>query len=97
MRSGFSSQLYLYILNKTWFFSCDRIPKQAIYVPGCSTSQNRVAPVSESVDKQVTDITSSNKPVFKDEIVNFALDYATQVEYDYTSFVNAYNSGVTLY
>ncbi len=53
--------------------------------------------VSESVDKQVTDITSPNKAVFKDEIVNFALDYATQVEYDYTSFVNAYNSGVTLY
>jgi uncharacterized protein (DUF2252 family) len=53
--------------------------------------------VSESVDKQVTDITSGNKAVFKDEIVNFALDYATQVQYDYTSFVNAYNSGVTLY
>ncbi len=45
MRSGFSSQLHLYILNKTWFFSCDRIPKQAIYVPGFSTSQNRVAPI----------------------------------------------------
>ncbi|MEH2252348.1 DUF2252 domain-containing protein [Nostoc sp.] len=53
--------------------------------------------VPYSVDKEVTDITSSNKAVFKDEIVNFALDYATQVEYDYTSFVNAYNSGVTLY
>ncbi|MFN6486635.1 MULTISPECIES: DUF2252 domain-containing protein [unclassified Nostoc] len=53
--------------------------------------------VSESVDKEVTDITSPNKGVFKDEIVNFALNYATQVEYDYTSFVNAYNSGVTLY
>ncbi|MEH1838959.1 MAG: DUF2252 family protein [Nostoc sp.] len=53
--------------------------------------------VPESVDKQVTDITSGNKAVFFDEIVNFALDYATQVEYDYTSFVNAYNSGVTLY
>jgi uncharacterized protein (DUF2252 family) len=53
--------------------------------------------VPYSVDKEVTDITSGNKTVFKDEIVNFALDYATQVEYDYTSFVNAYNSGVTLY
>ncbi|MEH2419705.1 MAG: DUF2252 domain-containing protein [Nostoc sp.] len=53
--------------------------------------------VPYSVDKEVTDITSVNKAVFKDEIVNFALDYATQVEYDYTSFVNAYNSGVTLY
>ncbi|BAZ85981.1 hypothetical protein NIES806_21860 [Dolichospermum compactum NIES-806] len=30
-------------------------------------------------------------------IVNFAVDYATQVEYDYNSFKNAYNSGATLY
>ncbi|WP_181374302.1 hypothetical protein [Nostoc commune] len=44
MRSGFSSQLHPYILNKIWFFSCDRILKQAIYVPDFSTSQNRVAP-----------------------------------------------------
>ncbi|MEH1865035.1 MAG: DUF2252 family protein [Nostoc sp.] len=53
--------------------------------------------VSVSVDKEVTDVIGSNKAVFKNEIVNFALDYATQVEYDYTSFVNAYNQGVTLY
>ncbi|WP_109013401.1 hypothetical protein [Nostoc commune] len=46
MRSGFSSQLHPYILNKIWFFSCDRILKQAIYVPDFSTSQNRVAPVA---------------------------------------------------
>ncbi|WP_181374267.1 hypothetical protein [Nostoc commune] len=45
MRSGFSSQLHPYILNKIWFFSCDRILKQAIYVPDFSTSQNRVAPL----------------------------------------------------
>ncbi|OYD90901.1 hypothetical protein CDG76_29740 [Nostoc sp. 'Peltigera membranacea cyanobiont' 210A] len=44
VRSGFGSQLRPYILNKTWFFSCDRILKQAIYVQGFSTSQNRVAP-----------------------------------------------------
>ena len=50
-----------------------------------------------NVDKEVTDIVSGNKAVFKDEIVNFAVDYATQVEYDYTSFVNAYNQGVVLY
>ena len=50
-----------------------------------------------SVDKEVTDIVSGNKSGFKDEIVNFAVDYATQVEYDYASFVNAYNQGVTLY
>jgi uncharacterized protein (DUF2252 family) len=53
--------------------------------------------VSVSVDKEVTDIVGGNKGLFKDEIVNFAVDYATQVEYDYTSFVNAYNQGVTLY
>ncbi|MFN6563650.1 MAG: DUF2252 domain-containing protein [Nostoc sp. ChiSLP01] len=53
--------------------------------------------VAVSVDKEVTDITSTNKGVFKDEIVNFALDYANQVEYDYASFKDAYNRGVTLY
>jgi uncharacterized protein (DUF2252 family) len=53
--------------------------------------------VPVSVDKEVTDITSGNQSGFKDEIVNFALDYATQVEYDYGSFKDAYNRGVTLY
>ncbi|WP_445632716.1 DUF2252 domain-containing protein [Nostoc sp. DSM 114161] len=53
--------------------------------------------VAASVDKEVTDITSGYKGVFKDEIVNFALDYANQVEYDYASFKDAYNRGVTLY
>jgi uncharacterized protein (DUF2252 family) len=53
--------------------------------------------ISDSVDQEVTDIVSGNQAVFKAEIVNFAVDYATQVEYDYTSFVNAYNQGVTLY
>ncbi|KAF3883942.1 MULTISPECIES: DUF2252 domain-containing protein [Nostocales] len=53
--------------------------------------------VAVSVDKEVTDITSGNKAAFKNEIVNFAVDYATQVDCDYTSFVNAYNQGVPLY
>ncbi|MDZ8237037.1 MAG: DUF2252 domain-containing protein [Nostoc sp. ChiQUE01a] len=53
--------------------------------------------IAVSVDKEVSDITSGNKAVFKDEIVNFALDYAAQVEYDYASFKDAYNRGVTLY
>ncbi len=52
--------------------------------------------VSYSIDKQVTDVVT-DKSKFKDEIVNFALDYAAQVEYDYNSFKNAYNSGTTLY
>lgn len=30
VRSGFGSQLHPYILNKTWFFRCDRILKQTI-------------------------------------------------------------------
>lgn len=53
--------------------------------------------IAVSVDKEVTDITNGNKAVFKDEIVNFALDYVTQVEYDYASFKDAYNRGMTLY
>ncbi|WP_414570384.1 DUF2252 domain-containing protein [Nostoc sp. CCY 9925] len=53
--------------------------------------------IAVSVDKEVSDITSGNKAVFKDEIVNFALDYAAQVDYDYASFKDAYNRGVTLY
>ncbi len=53
--------------------------------------------VSYSIDKQVTDIVSGSTAAFKNEIVNFAVDYATQVEFDYNSFVNAYNSGTTLY
>ncbi|RCJ30614.1 hypothetical protein A6770_21120 [Nostoc minutum NIES-26] len=53
--------------------------------------------VPYSVDKEVTDIVSGNKAAFKNEIVNFALDYATQVEYDYASFVDALNRGVPLY
>lgn len=52
--------------------------------------------VPYSIDKQVTDVVT-DKRQFKDEIVNFAVDYATQVEYDYNSFKNAYDSGATLY
>ncbi|NMG20648.1 DUF2252 domain-containing protein [Brasilonema bromeliae] len=53
--------------------------------------------VPYSVDKEVTDVVSGNKAAFKNEIVNFALDYATQVEYDYASFVDAYNRNIPLY
>ncbi|MBW4624337.1 MAG: DUF2252 domain-containing protein [Brasilonema octagenarum HA4186-MV1] len=53
--------------------------------------------VPYSVDKEVTDVISGNKAGFKNEIVNFALDYATQVEYDYASFVDAYNRNIPLY
>ncbi len=52
--------------------------------------------VPYSVDKEVTDVVN-NKSAFKDEIVSFAINYATQVEYDYASFVDAYNRQVPLY
>jgi uncharacterized protein (DUF2252 family) len=48
-----------------------------------------------SIDKQITDVVG-DKSAFKDEIVNFALNYATQVEYDYNSFFTAYKQGVIL-
>ncbi|MBD2459378.1 DUF2252 domain-containing protein [Nostoc sp. FACHB-87] len=53
--------------------------------------------VPYSVDKEVTDVVGNNTSAFKNEIVNFALDYATQVEYDYASFVSALNRGAILY
>ncbi len=62
-----------------------------------SDKDYNAAIIPVSVDKEVTDIVSGNKAVFKDEIVNFAVDYASQVEYDYTSFVNAYKQNVKLY
>lgn len=44
-----------------------------------------------SQDKEIADVISRSG--FKQEILNFALDYAQQVEYDYNSFVSAYRSG----
>ncbi|HEY9705470.1 MAG TPA: DUF2252 family protein, partial [Allocoleopsis sp.] len=52
--------------------------------------------ISYSEDKQITDVVTS-KSGFKTEILNFALDYANQVELDYNSFYTAYNSGTPLY
>jgi uncharacterized protein (DUF2252 family) len=49
-----------------------------------------------SEDKQIIDAVTS-KSGFKSEILNFALDYASQVELDYASFKNAYQNGQTLY
>jgi hypothetical protein len=46
-----STGIVPYIVNKIWFFSCDRILKQPIYVAGFSTSQNRVAPLGKSPGK----------------------------------------------
>ncbi|GAB1543866.1 DUF2252 family protein [Scytonema sp. NUACC21] len=62
-----------------------------------SDKDYNTAIVPYSVDKEVTDIVTPNSAAFKDEIVNFAVNYATQVEYDYASFVEAYNAKVPLY
>ncbi|KGF73528.1 hypothetical protein DO97_18680 [Neosynechococcus sphagnicola sy1] len=53
--------------------------------------------VSYSQDKEVTDIVDGNRGTFKDEMIAFTLDYTTQVENDYNSFLSAYQSGTTLY
>lgn len=58
-----------------------------------SDKDYNAAIVPVSVDKEVTDVVSGNKAAFKNEIVNFAVDYATQVEYDYESFTKAYTPG----
>ncbi len=53
--------------------------------------------VPYSQDKEISDAAEFNRSGFKTEILNFALGYATQVEFDYTSFNNAYRNGTTLY
>jgi uncharacterized protein (DUF2252 family) len=52
--------------------------------------------VGYSIDKQVADAVTS-KSNFKAEIVAFALDYASQVQLDWQSFVTARNAGTPLY
>lgn len=52
--------------------------------------------ITYSIDKQITDVVTSSSS-FKDEIVNFSLDYATQVEYDWQSLKTAQQNGATLY
>ncbi|OLP19799.1 hypothetical protein BST81_04150 [Leptolyngbya sp. 'hensonii'] len=53
--------------------------------------------VPVSIDKEVTDLVAGKRSQFKQEILSFAMDYATQVENDYKSFVDAYQRGVPLY
>lgn len=52
--------------------------------------------ITYSIDKQITDVVTSSSS-FKDEIVNFSVDYATQVEYDWQSLKTAQQNGATLY
>ena len=49
-----------------------------------------------SIDKEIADIVSS-KSGFKDEVTEFAKQYAQQVQWDWTAFVEARKSGVALY
>jgi uncharacterized protein (DUF2252 family) len=53
--------------------------------------------ISYSIDKEIDALITTSKSGFKDEIVNFALNYASQVQQDYQSFVHAYQSGAVLY
>lgn len=50
-----------------------------------------------SMDKEIDALISINPIGFKDEIVNFAVDYANQVQLDWQSFKTARTNGVPLY
>lgn len=52
--------------------------------------------ITYSIDKQVTDVVTSRSS-FETEIVNFAVDYAAQVEYDWQSLKTARQNGTVLY
>jgi uncharacterized protein (DUF2252 family) len=51
----------------------------------------------DSMDKEIDDTAGTNKSGFKQEVLNFALDYAKQVELDYQSFLKAYKAGTPLF
>lgn len=51
---------------------------------------------SYSIDKEITDAVSS-KTGFKTETLNFALQYAQQVQLDWSAFVAAAKNGAKLY
>lgn len=53
--------------------------------------------VPYNADKEIVNAINGNKGAFQQEIINFAADYSTQVEYDYASFLDAYQQGATLY
>jgi uncharacterized protein (DUF2252 family) len=53
--------------------------------------------IAYSIDKEIDSLIQANQSGFKTEIVNFALNYANQVQFDYQSFLNAYQGGVALY
>lgn len=52
--------------------------------------------ITYSMDKQITDVVT-DRTAFKNEILNFALDYQRQVEYDWSSFKTAKQNGEVLY
>jgi uncharacterized protein (DUF2252 family) len=52
--------------------------------------------ITYSIDKQVNDVVTSRSS-FETEIVNFAVDYAAQVEYDWQSLKTARQNGTILY
>jgi uncharacterized protein (DUF2252 family) len=54
------------------------------------------AVVSYSIDKQVSDAVTA-PAAFKSEVLNFAYDYAIQVNLDWQAFVAAKNAGTPLY
>lgn len=49
-----------------------------------------------NIDKEIADIVT-NKTGFKDELTEFAKQYAQQVQWDWTAFVEAGKAGVALY
>ena len=53
--------------------------------------------IPDSMDKEIDDTAGSNKSGFKKEVLDFALDYAKQVELDYQSFLKTYKAGTPLY
>lgn len=83
--------------DSEWEDATDAFGKVVAKIHALSDKDYNSALIASGVDKAIRDITNGKHDQFRAEVLSFAKDYATQVEYDYQSFLNAYNAGQTLY
>lgn len=80
-----------------WSTAADYMGKATASVHALADKDYDSTLTAYSMDKEIDDVTANAKTVFKTETINFAIDYANQVELDWRSFVNAYYAGTPLY
>lgn len=80
-----------------WLDAAEYLGKALAQAHAVSDKDYNASLIPYDQDKEISLITDGYHDEFRAEVRNFAQDYALQVEYDYQSFVSAYNAGVPLY